>query len=300
MIRNNEAQTIYKKEKAALDATGKTVFDDIYVAPDPRAYCVAMQSLDYAIPERAQPMFDELFQHYREKTSKKSLRVLDVGSSYGINAALLRTKFTLADFFSRYTSDEAQACSSQELLQRDQAVYQSIVSDIDVIGFDISSPALTYAKDAGLIVDAVQADLEQDDISNVQAKKLAAIDCIISSGCIGYVTTKTLAKIMDACAPCTPWMAHCILRMFPLDEFMDFFQARGYHIEINPEPVAQRRFASEDEQAQVLSRLKVLGVDPTGYEDKGWLYSWVVKATPLAAKAHTEVAFEELQAEPAC
>lgn len=300
MTRNNEAQSIHKKEKTALDATGKTVFDDIYIAPDPRAYCVAMQSLDYAIPERAQPIFDELFQHYREKTNKKTLRVLDIGSSYGINAALLRTNVTLSDFFLRYTDDAAQACSSQELLQKDKIMYQAIQSDIDVVGFDISSPALQYAEEAGLLIDAVQADLEQHEMTEAQVKKLAAIDCIISSGCIGYVTTITLAKIMDACAPCTPWMAHCVLRIFSLDELINFFQARGYHVEINPEPVVQRRFASDEEQAQVLSRLKVLGVDPTGYEDEGWLYSWVIKATPLAAKAHTRVNIDARQEEPVC
>jgi SAM-dependent methyltransferase len=298
MIRNNEAQTQYTQEKKALDATGKTVFDDIYMAPDPRAYCVAMQSLDYAIPERAQPMFDQLFQHYRERTNKKTLRVLDIGSSYGINAALLSGGFTLPDFFERYTSDEAQAYSSQELLQRDKAAYQFSADNIEMIGFDISTPALTYAKEAGLIVDAVQADLEKNEITASQEKKLSAIDCIISSGCIGYVTTKTLAKIMNACLPCTPWMAHCVLRMFSLDDLKEFFHTRGYHVDIHAEPVAQRRFASDEEQQQVIARLKKLGVDPTGYEDTGWLYSWVVTAMPSVETVSQVYQYQELQSEP--
>ncbi len=79
-------------------------------------------------------------------------------------------------------------------------------------------------------------------------------------------------------------MAHCVLRMFSLQQLITLLQERGYQIDISPEPVPQRRFASREEQAQVLSRLLELEVDPTGLEDQGWLYAWVITATPTISE----------------
>lgn len=281
MIISNESHTTVTANNSALDATGKTIFDDIYISPDPRSYCAVMQSLDYMIPEHAQPMFDQLFQHYREQNEKESLRVLDIGASYGINSALLSAGLTLPELFQRYTETGVEDLSTQELLSRDCDTFneQTASSWLDVVGFDISAPALRYAKAAGLIVDAVHADLETNDVTSIQAQKLETVDCIISSGCIGYVTTKTLEKILDACSPKLPWMVHCVLRMFPLQDLVPFLQVRGYKVEVNPTPVPQRRFASEEEKCQVLSRLAELDIDASDYEETGWLYSWVIKAT---------------------
>lgn len=278
MINRQEQQA----DNSELDATGKTVFDGIYTAPDPRPYCETMQALDYSIPKHAQPMFSTLFQDYREQSGKESVRVLDLGSSYGINAALLQFNMELPELFQRYTSPEAQALSTNELIQRDRNDYgcQSTHQSVDMVGFDISAPALQYAQEVGLIVDAVQANLETDDVTTEQSEKLKNINCIISSGCIGYVSTITLEKIIDVCVPDLPWMGHCVLRMFSLQQLITLLQGRGYEVEISPELVPQRRFASSEEQAQVLSRLHELGVDPTGFEDQGWLYAWLITAKP--------------------
>lgn len=282
MTNTQQGQSAPKTESSELDGTGKTVFDGIYTAPDPRPYCETMQALDYAIPKHAQPMFSELFQNYREQSGKQSVRVLDLGSSYGINAALLQFDLELPELFQRYTSPEAQALSTIELMQRDRDDYshQPAQQTVDMVGFDISAPALQYAQDVGLIVDAVQANLETDEVTTAQSEQLRNINCIISSGCIGYVTTITLEKIIDACAPYLPWMGHCVLRMFSLQQLTTLLQARGYEVEISPELVPQRRFASSEEQEQVVSRLFEMGIDPTGFEDQGWLYAWLITAKP--------------------
>ena len=51
MVNKHYERTSSQADKSELDATGKTVFDGIYTAPDPRPYCEAMQALDYAIPK---------------------------------------------------------------------------------------------------------------------------------------------------------------------------------------------------------------------------------------------------------
>lgn len=287
MINKYYKRNSSQADTSELDATGKTVFDDIYTAPDPRSYCEAMQALDYTIPKHALPMFSDLFQDYREQSGKESVRVLDLGSSYGINAALLRFDLGLSDLYQRYTSPEAQALTTSELMQRDRSDYylQPTEKTVEMVGFDISAPALQYAQEVGLIVDSVQANLEVDEVTTEQSQQLENTDCIISSGCIGYVTTTTLEKIIDVCTPHLPWMGHCVLRMFSLQQLTTLLKERGYDVDIAPEPVPQRRFASHEEQTQVLSRLHELGVDPTGLEDQGWLYAWLITATPAVARA---------------
>ncbi|MCU7878870.1 MAG: hypothetical protein KZQ84_19095 [Candidatus Thiodiazotropha sp. (ex Lucinoma borealis)] len=85
---------------------------------------------------------------------------------------------------------------------------------------------------------------------------------------------------MDVCAPSRPWMTHCVLRMFSLQPLITLAKARGYQVNVSPRPLPQRRFASNQEKTQVLSRLQELKVDPTGLEDQGWLYAWEITLTP--------------------
>ncbi|HBR95998.1 MAG TPA: methyltransferase type 12 [Gammaproteobacteria bacterium] len=266
--------------KAKLDDTGKTVFDNIYTSPDPRAYCAAMQGLDYVIPERAQPIFSDLFHTYQHYYQRPQVNVLDLGSSYGINAALLRYAMTLPDLYARYTSDSAQALSTDALLERDRQDYADIRdhANLHMTGMDISAPALHYGRASGLLQDTVEANLEVDAPTPAQAQSLARTDCLISSGCFGYVTTTTLEKIIAACQPRKPWMAHCVLRMFPLDTLSSMLQDHGYRVQIHATLVPQRRFASAEEQQEVITRLQALDIDPRGWEDQGWLYAHVITA----------------------
>ncbi len=268
--------------KSELDADGKKSFYDIYTAPDPRPYFEAMQALDYVIPQKAHPMFSRLLQNYRDQTGKNRLRILDLGSSYGINAALLKLDLKISELYRRYTTPLAKELTTTELIQRDRHDFYSkrIEHELDIVGFDISSPALRYAKAAGLIVDAVQANLEKDELTIYQVKQLENIDCIISSGCIGYVTVITLEKIIDAHAPYLPWMAHSVLRMFSVQKLTALLQNKGYEVFIHSKPVKQRCFAPPEEQTQVLSRLHELGIDSSGLEDQGWLYAWLITAVP--------------------
>ncbi|RVC98966.1 hypothetical protein EN753_27515, partial [Mesorhizobium sp. M2A.F.Ca.ET.029.05.1.1] len=57
----------------------------------PHAYFRAHLALDYVISDRAKPVFERIFAEYRRVRNKTSLKIIDVGCSYGINAALLRT-----------------------------------------------------------------------------------------------------------------------------------------------------------------------------------------------------------------
>jgi len=269
-------------DQKELDDSGKAVFDGIYDAPDPRLYYHAMASLDYRIPELAKPYFVDMFDRYRRARDRTALNIIDLGASYGVNAALLKWDLSLEQLFGRYTDPDSRSVETMELLNKDRAFFQQKAGQpgLHITGFDISERALHYALQAGIIDDAVSANLEEREPAAAEAAILSQADGMISSGCIGYVSETTLLRIIDTCGSNRPWMTHCVLRMFPLEPLEQALQSRGYRIGHEAHLVPQRRFVSSDEQASVIARLHELGIDPGGFESEGWLYATVVTATP--------------------
>lgn len=271
------------EEQFDLDQTGKIKIDDIYNAPDPRQYFLTLRNLEYQIPERAKPVFQNIIRQYRETTQKQKVRILDVGCSYGINAALLKCDLTMEDLYERYTSDDATNASWKSLTARDRSLITShtVDQDIEVIGLDRSNKAIDYAILTNFLNDGISENLEDNKPSTEAATILDNIDIVISTGCIGYVTANTLKWILKINAPRKPWMVNFVLRMFPFEEIAQELQNFGYESRIlTDELYRQRRFANAEEQEQVLKRLGELNINPEGYENNGWFY-----AQPFLSKA---------------
>ncbi|MFF0488255.1 class I SAM-dependent methyltransferase [Nocardia sp. NPDC004068] len=255
----------------SLHSTGKASFDDIYDRPDPAAYYRRMAELDYVIPELAKPHFQRLIDE-RDATT-----VLDLGCSYGVNAALLRFDTTVADLAEHYRTGDTDARIARD---RDRLAAGDRRPDVRFVGVDASAPALDYAVAAGLLHDAVHADLETDDPTESQRRVLASADLIVSTGCIGYITDRTLLRVVRAHGSRLPWMAHFVLRMFDFEPIARRLAELGYRVERRPGTFRQRRFASEGEQARVLNTLSDKGIDPTGLEADGWLHAELFVCMP--------------------
>jgi carnitine O-acetyltransferase len=254
-----------------LDATGKVSFDHLYVQPDPRAYFSTLSALDYRIPQLAKPYFRKLIDDYRRWCGVSHVNVLDIGCSYGINAALLKCDATMDGLYERYRDSTLDEQALAEL-DREWVRISQKDTDIRFVGLDSSMPALTYARRAGLLEDVVHADLERDELSDAQRAQLADIDLVISTGCIGYVTEKTVAKVAAATTR-RPWMAHFVLRMFPVGPIVTNLSGFGYETIHVDRIFKQRRFASREEQTHVLGTLSRARVDPAGLETGAWLYA---------------------------
>ncbi|WP_410673002.1 class I SAM-dependent methyltransferase [Amycolatopsis sp. cmx-4-68] len=260
-----------------FDSTGKISFDHIYTAPDPRPFFGTLRRVGYEIPQLAKPYFAKLIaEHPAERPT-----VLDVGCSYGVNAALQRCEATMDDLYAHYTDPDVVALSHAKLIEADRARVTD-QGGAKFCGLDASAPALEYALSAGFLDEAIHADFEHDDPDSTQRKLLDDVDLVISTGCIGYVTEKTIARIARGSRP---WMAHFVLRMFSYEPVADSLAGLGY----DTAPVAgvfrQRRFASAEEQAQILDTLDTAGVDPTGLESDGWLYAQLYVSRPEGAAA---------------
>lgn len=287
---------------ATFDATGKVSLDHIYTQPDPRAYFRTLRQLDYLIPQLAKPYFAKVLDERRETITDRPLRILDVGCSYGINAALLKSDVSMDELYDRYGADAVTDLTRDELVAADRALGRERggFSDLEVIGLDTSGPALSYAYDAGFLDGYVHADLESRDPTDAERALLAGVDLVISTGCLGYVTEKTINRIVGAALGAPhgaphggprdggpggsrarlPWMAHFALRMFPFDPVADLLADHGYRTLAVDRLFEQRRFASPREQAQMLATLAGLGVDTTGLESDGWFYAQLFLSRP--------------------
>lgn len=209
-------------------------------------------------------------------------KVLDIGCSYGINAALLKYDATMDELYARYDDPEHEADSRDVLLARDRELSRSRrpAQGIRFTGLDASGSALSYALEAGFLDDAVNADLENNEPTPHQRDQLAGTDLVISTGCIGYVTERTLARVVEAQGGRRPWMAHFVLRMFPFDPVERALAGLGYRTVRVEEVFKQRQFASPQEQALVLDSMSAAGVDARGLEAEGWLYAQLHLSQP--------------------
>jgi len=271
-----------------LHTTGKASFDDIYDRPDPREYYARMSELDYRIPELAKPFIQQQIREYRASARVDAPTVLDIGCSYGVNAALLRYDTTISDLADHYRA--AVDADQAALIARDRARLDAHdqLPGVRFIGMDAARPALAYAHAAGFLHDTVHADLEAADPTDEQRRTLAVADIVISTGCVGYVTEKTLVRVALAHPRRRPWMAHFVLRMFSFEPIAAELATLGYHTERAPGVFEQRKFASDSERTQVLNTLAANGIDTAGQESTGWLLANLYISRPLPKYADPE------------
>ncbi|WP_327323151.1 class I SAM-dependent methyltransferase [Streptomyces sp. NBC_01210] len=265
-----------------FDATGKVSLDHIYTQPDPRSYFRLLRPLGYCVPQQAKPYFAKLIKEYRESQHVTVPKVLDIGCSYGINAALLKYDATMDELYARYDDKGREGESREALLARDRELSRSRrpAQPIRFVGLDTSGSALSYALEAGFLDDAVHADLEDHEPTPRQRAQFAGTDLVISTGCLGYVTERTLGRVIEAQGTHRPWMAHFVLRMFPFDPVERALAGLGYRTIRVEEVFKQRRFASSQEQALVLERMSAAGVDARGLEAEGWMYAQLFLSRP--------------------
>ncbi len=248
----------------------KANFDDIYVMDDPRGYFSVLGSLDYMIPDVAEPVIRQILAARAQQLGRQP-QVLDIGCSYGINAAVHRFPLTFGTLRSRYARREMMAVSADEVARLDCNFYASW-PDAGVgrfIGLDVSEPAIRYAKRVGLIDKGVVADLERDPLSAAAADTVHQADVLLSTGAVGYVTERTYRSLLGALDR-PPWVVSFVLRMFPYDDMRRMLDRFGLVTEhLDGVTFVQRRFRDVAEFEQSLGALAERGVDTTGFEADG-------------------------------
>lgn len=264
----------------------KATFDDIYNQPDPRDYFETLSDLGYVIPEQARPVFHAVFGALREirKRSGASTKVVDLGCSYGINAALLKFGVSMAELGELVLDPELSDVEPPKVTERigEWLQTQSDHPFLEIIGLDSAEQAVEFATRVGFLDDAVAVDLEEEEPPAGFDQKLAKTDAVISTGCVGYVGARTFERILDASGTePAPWVASFVLRMFPYDRIESRLGNFGLVTEkLEDVTFIQRRFTSRKEQEEVCKRLDRLGIDPTGLEAEGHYHAELYLSRP--------------------
>ena len=255
-----------------LANAGKADFEWTYNRLDPRSYFKALGALDYAIPERAAPVFRRVIDACATARHSDCLNVIDIGCSYGINAAVLKYGCKMSDLRSHY-SELNGTTPPHEVMEADRKLFTDSTTkcDLHITGIDRAQFAASYAFWAGLLDDAIPENLEERDPSPQAAKTIARCDLVISTGVVGYVTERTFERILK-CQPKgeMPWIASFVLRMFDFAPVQKMLSTYGYETEqLSGRFFKQRRFASAAEQAHVEKLLEDKGLDTDGLESEG-------------------------------
>lgn len=252
----------------------KTNLDHVYDRADPRGYYSELRKLGYGIPNAAKPIFQRLISRRRQDQERR-ISILDVGCSYGINAALLKHDLSMDELYEHWGQETLADATPEQLTEHDRRHFTDLADpqDIRVIGLDTARNAVAFAEGVGLLDEAVAVNLEIEQLPERAADRLATVDLVTSTGCIGYVTEKSFERLLPAVTQGRPaWLANFVLRMFPFDAIGEALSDCGYTTEkLEGQTFIQRRYASQEEQQQVIEQLQDLGIDPTGNEADGHL-----------------------------
>ena len=259
--------------------SAKESFDHIYNQPIPHGYFTTLGGLDYEIPSNAKPVLQSVIAGLREARGIAVPTVLDLGCSYGINGALLKYDLEVADLVSRYRGRELNGTPVGSVIGEDARFFARLDAkdDLRVVGLDSADRAVRDAVTAGIIDAGIAANLEVGPLDPAAAAIVAGADLIASTGCVGYVTERTFDRLAAAATGedgLAPWVASFVLRVFPYDEIASTLSDWNLVTEkLDGRTFAQRRFASDEEQAETIQALERRGIDPTGLETEGRLHA---------------------------
>lgn len=300
-------------EKMSYEVANKAKanFNDAYTAPTPHAYVATMAQNGYEIGEQARPYCAAAVELLREHNGDAwPVQMLDLGCSYGIGSAFVKYGCSFDEvvsfFMSRAPRDYHVACESTRMWLN----VTPPVCNVRTVGVDSSQPAIRFAVDAGLLDGGIARNYEdpkqeptQDEIAWFRSCNL-----MISTGAIGYVTERTLDKVLphlgkDYPAEVGPFAVITILRLFDEEPIVRAFARHG--LRFGPVPsirLPQRRFANVEEREQVLKILHDRGIDTREWEDRGKQYAELYVAAPedqfaMLAECMTKTRAELEQAE---
>lgn len=264
----------------------KTDFTDIYTQKLPNEYLKEMNRLDYRIPDKTKPLYLSLAKQLYRKLSR-TIKILDIGSSYGINSSLMKYDLSMSDlndfFFKEPTKEESRK------------FFDNIPSD-DTLSFyqiDISEPALKFSEDVQLCKKGICVNLENETLP---IKDIPQFDMIIATGCIGYIGYKAFSNIFelikkqqsdnDSSTPKKdPIFAFSVLRIFDMEKIKKTFDFWGYSItKSDIRPIRQRKFSDSNEKQKTISLLHSMGIDTERLEDDGHFYADFYVASPKKLK----------------
>jgi len=253
----------------------KADFSDTYNQPTPETYYRKLHSLDYKVPELARPFIGRCLDLVRKTLRKRQVRVIDLCCGYGVNAAMLNHDIDMDDLYDRYAAWPEPNLSSKAMIEGDRRLFATRRKSppaAEVIGVDVAANALTYAKNAGLLAEALPINLERDDPDAKTRALFSEADMVTVTGGLSYIGRATFERVLD-CFPKhrRPWIVWFPLRHVNVDSVTDTLTRFGLKTR-RMATLPHRRMTDANERMLILRQLKKAGLDPTD-EKAGYLHA---------------------------
>ncbi|MCY4324942.1 MAG: hypothetical protein OXC81_02825 [Betaproteobacteria bacterium] len=262
----------------------KCNMDHIYNLDDPRPYFSIHEQLAYRIPDAASAVFRRLIASIRKLHDQEVVHIVDLGCSYGVNAAQLKYDLSMQDLY-RHWAQPPTADQSPDQIVADQRKFFTSMQpkpNLRITGIDQANNAVGFAQASRLLDRGLNINLEREPLPEPVADDLATTNLLISTGCVGYVTEKSFDRLMPALAKQpAAWIANFVLRMFPYQKIDNCLAKWGYVTEkLAGTTFIQRRFASADEKKNVLAKLAAQNINPAGEDETGNLVAELYLSRP--------------------
>jgi hypothetical protein len=292
--KGSQAPAANNAQGTAVAATaGMTKFDRIYNQPDPRAYFRALGPWEYQTPHHAQDIFRRILTACGPANpAADPATVLDICCSYGINAALLNHELTWNDLYAHYTSPQATALTTAELIEWDRAYYAAHrrPDPARVIGLDAAPHAVSYAHAVGLLDEAFAENLETTPPTPALRRAAHHTRLITITGGASFLSPRTFQPLLDR-AHSPVWVAAFVLRTGSYRHIAECLETYGLSTEkAAAHTFPQRRFTSEQEQRYAIDAVTAAGEDPLGKETDGYFHTTLYLSRPAADAAEVPLA----------
>ncbi len=252
--------------RANGSATGFDHLEELSNQSEPTAWSRRFSRLDYRLPEYTV----RLLRHVLDLLGDQSNVIVDVGSSYGFNSALLNHGLTLADLYSHYRRDHRADPAGWITADRQFFSDSRRPNTVPVIGVGLSVPALDYGVSVGLLTNGIVSDLEHDVLEPAEASLLSTSTVVCISAGTAPVGQRTFLTLVGA-ATKRPVIAGFFLRWVDVRPIAQTLAIAGYEFTADFESVyPQRRFASAADRRTVMDGLQQLGFPPTATELSGY------------------------------
>ena len=270
----------------------KLDLNDVYNLRDPESYYQSMAQYEYDLPEGAKPYFQKVINAYRQDKSVNSLKILDIGCSYGINAAILKFHKSMRELYQYYTNPLRLQLAELSRRHRDYNWFYEFNFDegLQFIGLDTAEKAVNYAVESQLIQSGISTNLEKLPLLKEDYTNLQDINLLITTGCIGYITEITLDKILSAVRNSSQlWGAVFILKMFKISGFKKTLAKYNLVLVETGVTVKQRRFSSVEEKKAMINFIEQQGLSAEEEKNSDNLFAQLFLILPVAVTSQPSI-----------
>ena len=257
----------------------KKDFTDIYTQESPCGYLMEMKKLGYSISDSTKPLYNSIVEELENKLSRP-INILDLGSSYGINSALMKYNLTMTELNNFFLTE------TEPTKKETKQFYEKCTSNDEMCFYqiDISDEALKFSEEMGLCKKGIKVNLDDEKLELLEL--LPKVDVVIATGCIGYIGYMAFVNLLkviknrqsnsieDKTEYNSPIFAFSVLRMFDMNDIKKTFERYNYSIvKRDMKPIIQRKFSDIKEKDETISILQGMGINTKEYEDDGNFYA---------------------------